>query len=219
MPVWAVIFARIVLGERFDRRRVIGLALGGAGLVALGLPIVRAGQFSWGLVFAVASGVVWAGGSVFLKRFPVAAPPLVITAWQIALGAVVTFAGMLVVDGLPRQLPSLPSTWAGLLYNIAIGQALATALWFTILTRMPAGIAAIGSLLVPGIGVIGATLILGETPTPSDWLGLVLIVAASSAVLLRPTAPAELAAATVPLTRGGHRGSAESIGCQVADRR
>lgn len=198
MPIWAVIGARVVLGEPFDRRRVVGIALGGAGLVALGWPIVQAGAFSIGLVFALLSGVVWAGGSVFLKRFPIEAPPLVVTTWQLALGGVLTTAGMVLVEGLPRALPTLGATWLGLGYNILIGQALATTLWFTILARMPAGIAAVGTLLVPGIGVIGATLILGEHPTPSDWLGLALIVAASATVLLRGGGPPAAATETSP---------------------
>ena len=189
MPIWAVLFARLVLGELFDRRRIVGLALGSAGLLALGLPLLRGGQLSWGLFYAVMSGVVWAAGSVILKRWPIDAGSLVITAWQIALGAVVVAGAAAVVDGVPPPLPSHGSAWLGLAYNVFIGQALATTLWFTILARMPAGLAAIGSLLVPGIGVVGATLILREQPTLSDWTGLVLIVAAAAAVLLRGGEP------------------------------
>lgn len=190
MPVWTVIFARIVLGEPLDRRRIVGVTLGAAGLVALGWPILQAGEFTIGLAFALLSGLVWACGNILLKRFPVGVPTQVLTTWQMALGAVLTVAGMLVFEGVPHRIPTLPSTWFGLGYNIVIGQALATTLWFTILARMPAGIASVGSLLVPGIGVIGATLILGEHPTASDWLGLVLIVAASATVLVRgPLAP------------------------------
>ena len=199
MPIWAVIFARIGLGEPFDRERRIALALGTAGLVALGWPLILAGQFSIGLVYAVLSGVVWAAGSVILKRWPIAASAPVITAWQMALAALVMSLGMLVFEGLPRRLPSLPATYAGLAYNVLIGQALATTLWFVILGRMSAGTAAIGSLLVPAVGVIGATIVLGERPTVADWLGLVLIVAAAAFTLLRrpPAVPAPVEAGRV----------------------
>ncbi|WP_375459781.1 DMT family transporter [uncultured Enterovirga sp.] len=189
MPIWTVIFARIVLGERLDRRRITGLGLGGAGLVALGWPVIQAGEFSVGLVYALLSGVVWAAGSILLKRYPIPVPRLVLTSWQMAFGAVLTTIGMLAFEGLPQELPRLATTWFGLGYNIIVGQALATTLWFVILGRMPAGIASVGSLLVPGIGVIGATLILGERPTATDWIGLALIVAASATVLLRGDPP------------------------------
>lgn len=212
MPIWTVIFARIVLGEPLDRRRMVGVALGAAGLVALGWPVLQAGEFTIGLVFALLSGLVWACGNILLKRFPVGVPTEVLTTWQMALGAAMTTVGMLAFEGVPHRVPTLPSTWVGLAYNIVVGQALATTLWFTILARMPAGIASVGSLLVPGIGVIGATVILGERPTLPDWLGLVLIVAASATVLLRGTTsapagagPPEAAAeGTSPLKRIGH---------------
>lgn len=198
MPIWTVIFARIVLGEPFDSPRKVGLALGVAGLVALGWPLVQSGELSWGLLFAVLSGVVWAAGSVMLKRWPIAASPLVITGWQLGLGAIATTCGMLAFEGLPRHVPALPQTWLGLGYNIVIGQAFASTLWFTMLGRMPAGIASIGSLLVPGIGVIGATVILGERPTGSDWIGLILIVAAAATVLLRSTDPSSPVSSLAP---------------------
>lgn len=208
MPIWAVIMARLVLGEPFDARRIVGLALGGAGLAALGWPLLAGGQLSWGLLWAVLSGVVWAAGSVALKRWPIRATPIVIVAWQLALGAVMAIVGMLAFEGLPERLPSLPQTWAGLAYNVVIGQAFATTVWFTMLGRMPAGIASIGSLLVPGIGVVGATLILGEQPTLGDWLGLVLIVSASATVVLRPGEGDIAAPPGRPVTAGGRSSGA-----------
>lgn len=185
MPIWAVVFARIVLGEPFDGRRLTGLGLGIAGLVALGLPLAGQGQLTIGLLYAVLSGVVWAAGSVALKRFPIEASPLVLSAWQLALGTVVTLVGVLAFEGWPAALPRLPLTWTAFGYHVVFAQVAAMWLWFTILASMPAGIASIGSLLVPGIGVLGATAIIGERPTVADWLGLVLIVAASASVLVR----------------------------------
>lgn len=186
MPMWAVLFAWLFLREPLDRRRVLGLVLGSVGLLALGLPLLQAGQLSWGLLFAVMSGVVWAGGSTFLKRFPVDASPLVIASWQLALGAVTTFPGMVLAETMPAPGSLSAMTLTAFALHVVFAQAVATTLWFTILSGLPSGIAAIGSLLVPGIGVIGAALILGEHPTVADWLGLVLIVAASACVLLRP---------------------------------
>lgn len=185
MPIWAVIFARIFLGERFDTRRILGLTLGIGGLLALAAPLLQAGQLSWGLLFAVLSGVIWAAGNIVLKRFPIDAEPIVMTAWQLLFAACVTCCGMLLFEGVPALHPLRTETWLALLYHVLIGQALATALWFTILNRLPAGIASIGTLMVPAVGVLGALVVIGERPTPADWLGLVLIVAASATVLVR----------------------------------
>jgi drug/metabolite transporter (DMT)-like permease len=70
-------------------------------------------------------------------------------------------------------------------YHALLGQALATAVWFEIVTRIPAGIAALGTLLVPAVGVATAMLFLGERPSATDFIGLALIIAAMSSVLLR----------------------------------
>jgi len=51
-------------------------------------------------------------------------------------------------------------------------------------TRLPAGIASLGTMMVPAVGVLGSVLLLGERPTPTDWLGLVLVIAASGAIIL-----------------------------------
>ena len=185
MPIWAVLFARIVLGEPLDARRMAGLGFGVAGLAALGLPLVQNGQLSWGLLYALMSGIVWAAGSTFLKRFPVDASPLVIAAWQLALGALTTFPVMLLAETVPDPRTFMATTWIAFGLHVVLAQAVATTLWFTILSGLPSGIAAIGSLLVPGIGVLGAAVIIGEHPTPADWIGLALIVAASASVLVR----------------------------------
>jgi drug/metabolite transporter (DMT)-like permease len=185
MPIWAVILARIVLGERLDLRRGLGLALGVAGLVSLGWPIIAGGQFSVGLLYALLSGMCWAAGSVLLKRFPIDAGALTISWWQLVLALPVTIIGMLVFEGLPEVRAFQSATVWAFLYHAILAQAVATAVWFTILEGLPTGIASIGSLLVPAVGVLGATALLGERPTPGDLLGLAFIVTASAVVLVR----------------------------------
>jgi drug/metabolite transporter (DMT)-like permease len=92
---------------------------------------------------------------------------------------------MLVFEGLPQWRGLSQVTVGAFVYHAILAQAVATALWFVILGGLPAGVAAIGSLLVPAVGVIGAMTLIGERPTWGDLLGLVLIVSASAVVLLR----------------------------------
>jgi drug/metabolite transporter (DMT)-like permease len=193
MPIWATLFARIVLGERFDRRRILGLAIGIAGLAALGWPLLRQGQLSIGLLYALAGGISWAAGTVLTKRFPVAAPPLAIAAWQLLIGAAFAGTGMLVAEGVPWPHALREATLIALAYHVLLAQALAYFLWFEVVARIPAGIASLGMLLVPAVGVCGAMLFLGERPTAADFLGLALIVGAAASVLL-PTRRSEVSA-------------------------
>lgn len=186
MPVWATLMAWPVLGERFDRPRLIGLGLGIAGLLCLGLPLIRAGQLSPGLALALLASLSWALGTIVTKRWPVSAPTLTIAAWQLLIGGVAAGIGMLIFEGVPVPKTLSPPVAAALAFHILGAQALAYFLWFTVIARLPAGIASLGTLMVPAVGALGSVLLLGERPAASDWLGLVLVVAASGAILVSP---------------------------------
>lgn len=184
MPIWTVVFARFFLSEPLDRRRCLGLSLGVAGLIALGWPLLRAGQLTAGVFLSLAAGICWALGTIVSKRFPVDAPPLTIAVWQLLLGAACATVGMLAFEdlALPHSLQN--ATILAFLYHVLLSQALAYVLWYAILAHVPAGTASLGTLMVPPVGVYGAMLILGEEPTIADFIGLVLVIGAAASVLL-----------------------------------
>jgi drug/metabolite transporter (DMT)-like permease len=184
MPVWTALLAWPMLGERPDRRRLLGLALGVAGLLALGLPLWRAEALTIGLLWALLGGVSWAAGTVTTKRWPVAAPPITVAAWQLLVGAAAAGLGMLAFEGGRWPGPVGPVTAAALAYHVLLAQALAYLLWFAVLPRLGAGTATLGTLLVPAVGVLGATALLGERPTATDLAGLALVIAAAATILL-----------------------------------
>src|SRR5215207_7258780 len=198
MPVWATILARLILGETLDKRRLLGLALGIAGLVALGWPLVVAGELSFGLLLAFLAALCWAAGTVLLKRFPSEATPLAFATWQLIIGAGCAIAGMLIFEGLPSVWSLSAPTLLAFAYHAVLGQALATVLWFEVVTKIPASIAALGTLTVPAVGVASAMLILGEQPTVADHFGLALIMAAACTVLLPSGGASELTRGTAP---------------------
>ena len=189
LPVWTVIFAWLFLGERLDRRRWFGLGFGIAGLTALGWPLVREGSFSVGLFLALLAGMGWALGTIVMKRFPVSTPPMSLAAWQLAAGSLVAAAGMAVFE--PQVLERGVAwgalryeTWIALFHHIVFSQALAYLIWYRLLMRLPAGTVSLSTLMVPAIGVFSSVLLLGETPTLADFLGLALMTAAAAAVML-----------------------------------
>lgn len=185
MPVWTVLFAWLVLGEALDRRRWLALALGLAGLVCLGWPLILAGSFSFGLVLALLAGISWAAGSVIIKRWPADAPPMVVAGWQLAGGAAVAFIGMVVFE--PETLTQgldpgsfVAMTWVALAHHILLSQAAAYLIWYGLLARLPAGTVSLAMLMVPAIGVIGSVLLLGERPTATDLAGLLFMTLAAA---------------------------------------
>ena len=183
MPIWAMLLAWLFLGERPNRVQTIALLLCIAGLAILIYPLTTHG-IPIGIVFALAVGVCWAGGTVYLKWAHIEADQMGVGSWQMTFAAVILAAFMLIFDGGARfggaHLDGVLATaWTGI-----AGNGIAYALWFTIIRRLPAATASLGVLASPVIGVIGAFLILGEVPTAPDMIGFALVFAASACVLL-----------------------------------
>lgn len=179
MPLWSVLFAWIVLSEPIDRLRGLALAIGAAGLALLSLPFwaqVQDGQFPIGLVYVMGAAISWALGTVYLKRCRIPVAPLALTTWQIFVGAAVTTAGMALLE-TPR-LELSPLVAATLAYHVIFPQAVAYVLWFGLIARVAASTAALGTLLVPIFGVLGAVILLGERPGAIDLAGFALILTA-----------------------------------------
>jgi len=178
MPLWVLLMAWPVLGERIGTAQWIAIGLALLGLITivdqrrLGFQNVAADGL------AILSGLAWAGGTVAAKRLRTVASidTLSLTAWQMLLGSI-----PLAVIAL--AVPEHPVAWTprfvgALLYSAIAGGALAFCLWFYAVSRLPAGTAGIGSLLTPIIGITAAWLQLGEIPSQHELVGMVLVVTA-----------------------------------------
>lgn len=187
MPIWVVLLARFVLAEPIARKKVLSLCLGAAGLTVLALPLFAHGEWL-GPLAALAAALSWALGTVYLKRTHVDAPPITTTTWQLAAATLVSLTGLLLN---PRDMPLVltGSAVTGVLYNLLLGTVAAYLIWFGLLQRIPAGIAGIGSLLVPAFGVLASFVLLGEVPTLTDIGGLFLILIAAAMPLFNPAPP------------------------------
>jgi drug/metabolite transporter (DMT)-like permease len=185
MPVWTAILSHFVLGERLDTVRRVSILLCIAGLSVLIWPLVMAGV-PWVALLALGCAWVWTGAIVYLKWAQPTVPPLTSAAWQLMFGFCFIAVGALVFEGPPRVTGLSNETWAAILFMGTIGTGFAHFLWWSIAARLSAVTASIGSLLVPVIGVIGSSLLLGERPTVNDMVGFVLILGAASCVLLLP---------------------------------
>jgi drug/metabolite transporter (DMT)-like permease len=192
MPIWSVLLAWPFLGERPNRVQTTALLLCATGLAILIYPLAAHG-IPRGIVFAIAVGVCWAAGTVYLKWAQIEADQMGVGSWQMTLAAVILVAAMLFFDGPPHMRgvhldPLLATAWTGIASN-----GIAYALWFTIIRRLPAVTASLGVLTSPVVGVIGAFLMLGEVPTLTDMAGFALIFVASACVLLIPRSAAAAA--------------------------
>lgn len=194
MPIWASLMAWLILGERLSIRAGLGLVLCISGLTVLVYPVATAPS-AVGLLLALCCALSWAAGTVYMKWARIAGDLLAITAWQIALGALVFFAGLLVFQGMPVPAAVSLKAVLAVVYNGLIGTGFAYILWFAIIERLRTATASLGSLATPVVGVSSSMLMLGERPTTEDMIGFALIFAAALCVL---TQPAQRTAAQAP---------------------
>ncbi len=185
MPIWAVLLAWAILGERPTRMQRIALALCVVGLAVLISPLARTG-IPVGLMLAIASGMSWAAGTVYLKWARVNADPMAFASWQITLAFIIIATSMLIFEGRLDLHAARTDGLLAVAFTGAAGSALAFAIWFEIVRRVSAVTAALGTLAIPVIGVVATVLLLGERPTASDIVGFASIFAASACVVFSP---------------------------------
>jgi drug/metabolite transporter (DMT)-like permease len=187
MPIWACLMARPILGERLTATRIMALALCIGGLGILIYPLAGAG-IPRGLLLAIATGVSWAAGTVYLKWARIAADPMGVAMWQLVVSTIVLGAGVPIVEGSLDFTGAHGMALVGLLFTGIGGNGIAYGLWFEIVQRLPTMTASLGVLSVPVVGVVTSMLILGDRPTFADLTGFALIFAASVCVLAGPQA-------------------------------
>ena len=185
MPIWACLMARPILGERITRPRILALILCVTGIAVLVSPLAGAGVPP-GLIFALAAGISWAAGTVYLKWAQIQGDPMAVAGWQLVAASVVAaIAGPMFEDGL-HLWPLQGRTIMALAFSGIIGSGLCYFLWFAIVRRLPATTASLGVLAAPVIGIAASGFVLGERPTLTDYIGSALILTAAACVLIVP---------------------------------
>ena len=185
MPIWTTVLSRVVLGERLNAVGQVAFGLCVVGLTVLVWPLFAQGLPPF-VVYSLACALSWAIATVYIKWAKVTVEPLANAAWQLLFGFVFIMIGSLLAEGYPHVWPLQTGTIMAVLFVGLIGVGLAHFLWWSIVWRLPAITASIGSLLVPVIGVSASAAILGEHLTVPDMLGFAMIFAAAACVLLRP---------------------------------
>jgi drug/metabolite transporter (DMT)-like permease len=178
MPVWASMLAWPILGERPNLLRVISLVMAFAGLAAImgGNGFAASMTKLPGIILALGGSFGFAVGTILAKRLPLNLPPLSAAAWQIGIGCLpVAIVGLLFENARLAAISELG--WI-LLGSVIVTQfCIAYVSWFAALARLPASVAAIGTMAVPVIGVVTAAVALHEPLGPGQIAALMFTLA------------------------------------------
>jgi drug/metabolite transporter (DMT)-like permease len=178
MPFWVLLLAWPILAERIRGLQWLAVLMAFSGLAVILEPWRPAGT-PVSKVLAILGGLTWAGSAITLKVMRKRGGTLdlvSLTAWQMFFGAVPLAIIAFVVPSPPIQWT--PYFTAALAYNIVFTSAIAHLLWFVALRELPAGMAGMGTLATPVIGVVSASVQLGEIPSSSEMWGIALVLSA-----------------------------------------
>ena len=184
MPIWAALLSTWLLKEALTARKLIGLALGTAGLALLiGPDLQVVNEFPLGALLMLGAAVTWAIGTVALKCFRWTMATTVLVGWQLLVAMPPIAAGALIMeDPLVALDISARAAWA-LLYVLALPMVFCQWAYFRTVRLFPAFVAATSTLAIPIVGVYSSALVLGE---PVGWreLGSLALVCSGLVMVL-----------------------------------
>jgi drug/metabolite transporter (DMT)-like permease len=181
MPLWVLVFSVLLLKERVPAAQWAAAALALVGILLISVDGGRAGSLP-AVMLALAAGLAWGLGVVVTKKGTKAGPmdPMALTAWQMLAGGIILCLVAIIVPEGPIDWS--PAFIGALLYNIGPATPLAYVIWFTLLNRLDAGLASLGILLTPLLGLLLSALQLGERPGLVEGVGMGLILLAIAAL-------------------------------------
>ncbi len=179
MPFWVLVGGHFLLGEPITVRKLVGLVLAFAGLVAVFSDKLNAGGADTmvGDLLSLAAGLAWALTNIVIKRSKhltsTSAEKLLL--YQLAGAAIVGSIAIPFAGPMIRNVSTLPVL--SLLFQSIYIVAFTYVLWFWLLRRYPASGLASFTFLTPAFGVLCGGILLGEHLSLRIFLALGLIAA------------------------------------------
>lgn len=182
LPLYTAVFAALLLGERFRRARVIGLAtivvgdllIGGASLMQ-----AFSGDATWkGDLLFLSASLTWALYSVLCRRWHLDAVP---ATCAIAIGCLATYVPLYAVGAatglVPTQLGTAP--WSEIAFQAAYQGGLSMLVAGVAFTHVVKTLGPVRTTMitatVPVLAALSAVPLLGESLTAVNILGLVFV--------------------------------------------
>lgn len=177
-PLFALVLAAAVLGERVTRAKLGALVLGFAGVSMIAYPALTGsgGAGAFGAVLPLLAAAGAASESVLVKRLDVGDETLRVAGWQLLLGGLPLLALSAWAERDAAVVWSA-SFVALLLFLALVGTAFATALWYWLLQRDDVGRLTLYLFLVPVLGLGLAAALFGERLGAIEWAGVVVTLA------------------------------------------
>src|SRR4030042_2004524 len=165
-PIWAAIFARVLLKEKLSKHKMVGIGIAFAGLMVvmfLGGPTASFHiENVKGVLITILGPMFFALYSVFGKPLTSSYRPSILTSYGLIIGMILFIPFL--SKGVVTDFFALScSGWLAVAFLSIIATFFVFQLWYFSLSRVEATKAIVYTNLTPFFGLVGASLILGES--------------------------------------------------------
>lgn len=178
VPLFVIVVAPIFLpDEHVTMNRVVGLAVGFAGVLVLFAPDLGAveGNGLLGWLALIGSSIAYALGNVYAKRNVKGLRPMIPALFQVGFAFVISAVLALLVERPIGRIAVTTEAFLAVLWLGVMGSAFAYLFYFRILRDWGATRTSMVAYLLPIVGIALGTLI-GEPVTANRVVGTALII-------------------------------------------
>jgi drug/metabolite transporter (DMT)-like permease len=188
VPLWMIVFAWPVQGQRVTWRSAAGLVAGLAG-VAILVGGSASGRIS-GVLIVLGAAAAWGFGSVLGHRLPLPPQAMLAAAIEMLAGGAVLLAVAAGTGEFGRVgWASVPaSSWLALAYLVVPGSILAFTAYGYALARLPLATVSTYAYVNPVVAVLAGIVLLGEQFTWREGVGAALVVTSVVIIVSRSRA-------------------------------
>lgn len=187
-PIVVAVLAALWLGEPLGKRKLVGLALGFAGVAFIVRHRLQGGADTWqGVLLVLVALASLSAGTVLYKRLPLRLGVVAHAGLQMLLAGVLLSPVALSVESV-ADVRLTPTLWGAFAWLLGVVSLAGYVMWFTLLRRYSASAASAWFFLTPALGLLMGWAVLGEPLSAWDLLGIVpvawgiaLVVQASGA--------------------------------------
>ena len=178
---FAIIISSLIFRqEKLTAAKIIGSAIGFAGVILVSLDAFRSGGGLLGEGFILLSSVSYAFSSVFMKRYSVSSNPAMLSGCQFVFGGAVMIAVGLLFGGRITE-PDLKG--AVIVVYLMLVSAVAYSLWSILLKYNDVSKIAVCGFLTPIFGFV-LSLIFDSSSRASGFLAIPALVLAVAGIII-----------------------------------
>jgi drug/metabolite transporter (DMT)-like permease len=179
VPLWVAPGAWLFLREPMPGMRVLGIALGLAGLAVMFNPLA----FDWGDSQAVfgnglllLSAFAWSISILYVRAHRWISTPFQLVFWEALLAAILLAGLALCFEGPPPHIVWTTELTLSFIYSGVVGTALGFWAMAVVNRSVPAAVTSLGILATPVVGIVSSVLMLGESVSLPLIVATVLIL-------------------------------------------